>query len=177
MPAYREEPLIAKIITTMPDLVDHIVVVDDCSPDGTSDGARRRRPPGHPHSAPGQQGRRRLHLDGHKKALELGADVNVVMAGDAQMDPAYLPDLLDPIATDGYEFTKANRFFSRPSLAGMPSIRLFGNIMLSFMTKVRQRLLEPLRPAERLHGDPAHALERLDARPRSPAATPSRTIC
>ena len=75
-------------------------------------------------------------IDGHKKAMELGADVDVVMAGDAQMDPAYLPNLLDPICHDGYEFTKANRFYSRTSYAGMPAMRAFGSVVLSFASKV-----------------------------------------
>jgi hypothetical protein len=57
------------------------------------------------------------------------------MAGDAQMDPDYLPALLDPIVEDGYGFTKANRFFSWTSFAGMPRHRILGNVLLSFMTK------------------------------------------
>jgi hypothetical protein len=67
--------------------------------------------------------------------MELGSDINVVMAGDAQMDPEYLPQLLDPVV-DGYGFAKANRFFSGESFAGMPGYRIFGNIVLSFMTKL-----------------------------------------
>ena len=35
VPAYNEEILIARVIETMPDYVDRIVVVDDCSRDGT----------------------------------------------------------------------------------------------------------------------------------------------
>jgi len=57
------------------------------------------------------------------------------MAGDAQMDPQYLPQLLDPVV-DGYGFAKANRFFSGESFAGMPGYRVFGNLMLSFLTKL-----------------------------------------
>ena len=135
VPAYNEERHIAQVITTMPEFVDLIVVVDDCSPDGTSAAARATGDP-------------RLHLirhdlnrgvggaiiTAHRAALELGADINVVMAGDAQMDPAYLPQLLDPVV-DGYGFAKANRFFSGESFAGMPPYRVFGNVVLSFMTK------------------------------------------
>jgi glycosyltransferase involved in cell wall biosynthesis len=35
VPAYNEEKLIGRTISTMPDFVDEIVVVDDCSTDGT----------------------------------------------------------------------------------------------------------------------------------------------
>ncbi len=73
---------------------------------------------------------------GHAKALELGADINVVMAGDAQLDPAYLPALLDPICEHEYEFTKANRFYSSAAIKTMPMMRLLGSVGLSFATKV-----------------------------------------
>ena len=36
VPAYLEEKHVGRVVETMPELVDHIVVVDDCSPDGTS---------------------------------------------------------------------------------------------------------------------------------------------
>lgn len=137
VPAYNEAKLIGKTIETMPHYVDFIVVVNDCSTDDTSERARTSGDPrvkviDHVKNT-GVGG---AVLDGHVFAMELGADVNVVMAGDAQMDPAFLPDLLDPIADHGYEFTKANRFFSRNSFAGMPKVRILGSIILSFATKV-----------------------------------------
>ena len=36
IPAYNESKLIGKVIETVPDQVDSIIVVDDCSPDDTS---------------------------------------------------------------------------------------------------------------------------------------------
>jgi glycosyltransferase involved in cell wall biosynthesis len=129
--------MIATVIETMPDYVDHIIIVDDCSPDDTSDVVRR--------VADGRvtlirheenQGVGGAIITGHKAAMELGSDVNVVMAGDAQMDPAYLPALLDRVTRDGYGFAKANRFFAPESFEGMPRHRVFGNIVLSFMTKL-----------------------------------------
>ncbi|WP_314323451.1 glycosyltransferase family 2 protein [Paenarthrobacter ilicis] len=136
VPAYKEENHIARVIETMPDFVDDIVIVDDCSPDDTS-GAARRADDGRVtlirHEV--NQGVGGAVLTAHKAAMELGADINVVMAGDAQMDPDYLPQLLDPVV-DGYGFAKANRFFSGESFAGMPGYRIFGNIVLSFMTKL-----------------------------------------
>ena len=163
VPAYNESKLIAQTITTMPDFVDIIVVVNDCSTDDTSQRARQVGDPrvfvlDHEKNT-GVGG---AILDGHRKAMELGADVNVVMAGDAQMDPAYLPNLLDPICHDGYEFTKANRFYSRTSYAGMPAMRAFGSVVLSFASKVASgywNLFDPQNGYTAVH---RNALSRLD---------------
>jgi glycosyltransferase involved in cell wall biosynthesis len=162
VPAYREERLIGKTVTTMPDTVDHIIVVDDASPDGTAAAveavvdARVELI-----TLPENQGVGGAILTGHQRALELGADVAVVMAGDAQMDPAYLPALLDPIASGDALYTKANRFFGPGSFAGMPRHRIFGNIVLSFMTKAASgywNLFDPQNGYTAIHRS---ALERL----------------
>jgi glycosyltransferase involved in cell wall biosynthesis len=163
VPAYNESKLIGKTITTMPEWVDFIIVVNDCSTDDTSDQARAVNDPRVTvldHEV--NTGVGGAILDGHTVALQLGADVNVVMAGDAQMDPAYLPALLDPICEHGYEFTKANRFFSRVSYTGMPIIRVLGSIALSFATKVASgywNLFDPQNGYTALHRS---ALLRLD---------------
>jgi hypothetical protein len=57
------------------------------------------------------------------------------MAGDGQMDPRHLPRLLEAIAERGYDFAKANRFYSATGLAGMPRHRVVGNVLLTFLTK------------------------------------------
>ena len=136
VPAYREEAMIATVVTTMPDFVDDIVIVDDCSPDGTSDAVKALDDPRVTlvrHEV--NKGVGGAIITGHRTAMELGSDVNVIMAGDAQMDPNYLPDLLDPVTSGGYGFAKANRFFRPDSYTGMPRYRVFGNIVLSFLTK------------------------------------------
>jgi glycosyltransferase involved in cell wall biosynthesis len=137
VPAYKEEKMITRVIDTMPDYVDHIIIVDDCSPDATSEVVKQSpdaRVTLIRHEV--NKGVGGAIITGHKKAIELGSDVNVIMAGDAQMDPAYLPALLERVTTDGYGFAKANRFFAPESFSGMPGYRVFGNIVLSFMTKL-----------------------------------------
>lgn len=137
VPAYKEELMISTVIETMPDFVDHIIIVDDCSPDDTSGAAERvgsSRVTLIRHEI--NQGVGGAIITGHHAAIELGADINVIMAGDAQMNPDYLPQLLDRVTIEGYGFAKANRFFSPESFEGMPRYRVFGNIVLSFMTKM-----------------------------------------
>src|SRR5688572_22196045 len=100
VPAHNEERLIGRVIGTMPGFVDHIIVVDDASSDDTGNAAK----------AVGDartdvitlldnQGNGGAIVNGHLRSLDLGADVSVVMDGDAQMDPEYLSALLEPIAS------------------------------------------------------------------------------
>lgn len=162
VPAYNESKLIGRVIETCPELVDHIVVVDDCSPDDTSGAARAVGDPRLDlirHEV--NQGVGGSILTGHQRALELGADVMVVMAGDAQMDPEFLPALIDPIADGEAQFTKANRFYAYGSFTGMPRHRILGNILMSFMTKAASGywgLFDPLNGYTAVH---RAALERL----------------
>jgi glycosyltransferase involved in cell wall biosynthesis len=137
VPAHNEQAHIGQVIATMPDFVDDIVVVDDLSSDDTAaiaeaSGDSRVTVIRHERNL-GVGG---AILSGHRAAMTLGADVDVVMAGDGQMDPDFLPSLLDPVIEEGYGFAKANRFFSMESFAGMPRHRIFGNVALSFATKV-----------------------------------------
>jgi glycosyltransferase involved in cell wall biosynthesis len=120
----------------MPDFVDHIIVVDDASTDATSMAATAVNDERlEVHRLPDNLGVGGAIMFGHERALDVGADISVVMAGDAQMDPTYLPDLLDPIVSGQAQFTKANRFYAVGSFDGMPRHRVFGNIVLSFLTK------------------------------------------
>lgn len=137
VPAHNEERHIARVITTMPEFVDHVIVIDDASLDGTSMAALATQDPRltlirHEHNT-GVGG---AVVDGHSRALDLGADINCVLAGDGQMDPSYLPNLLDPIVDDLCEMTKANRFFSSRSFDSMPRHRVLGNLVLSFLNKM-----------------------------------------
>lgn len=162
VPAHNEEQLVGQTVSTMPSIVDHIIVVDDASSDGTGEAAKSV---GDSRTEVitlvENQGVGGAILTGHRQALALGADVSVVMAGDAQMDPDYLPALLDPIASGQAQFTKANRFFGRGSFAGMPWQRVVGNVGFSFLTKAASgywNLFDPQNGYTALHRS---ALERL----------------
>lgn len=165
VPAHNEERLVGRVIATMPSLVDHIVVVDDASTDSTGEAAK----------AVGDSrtevvtllenlGVGGAILAGHERALALGADVSVVMAGDAQMNPDYLPAMLDPIATGDAQFTKANRFYGPGSFDGMPRGRIVGNIAFSFLTKAASGYWNLFDPQNGYTAISSSALERLPLR-------------
>ncbi len=165
VPAHNEELLIGQTVRTMPDFVDHIIVVDDASSDDTAEAAK----------AVGDsrtqvirllenQGVGGAILTGHQTALTLDADVSVVMAGDAQMDPDHLPALLDPIASGQAQFTKGNRFYGRGSFDGMPRHRVAGNLALSFLTKAASGYWNLFDPLNGYTAISREALQRLDMR-------------
>jgi glycosyltransferase involved in cell wall biosynthesis len=136
VPAYNEAPHVGDVVRTMPEFVDAIVVIDDCSSDGTSEAALAAGDPRvtlvrHERN----EGLGASLIEAHRIALGDRGDIMVVMAGDGQMDPDRLLDLLHPLLHEGYDFSKGNRFFGAGSLEGMPKYRVFGNIVLTFLTK------------------------------------------
>jgi len=73
---------------------------------------------------------------GYLVALDEGLDLIAKMDGDGQMDPEQLPRLLDPIVEDKADYSKANRLMNQSYRESMPPFRLFGNAVLTFLTKV-----------------------------------------
>jgi glycosyltransferase involved in cell wall biosynthesis len=140
VPAYNEELLIARVIETMPDFVDYIVVVDDCSKDKTTQTVLiyAARQPERVFLVRHEvnQGVGGAIATGYKWCCERDVDVAVVMAGDAQMDPADLPDLLDPVVANEADYTKGNRLFTGEAWQKIPRVRYLGNAALSMLTKI-----------------------------------------
>jgi glycosyltransferase involved in cell wall biosynthesis len=139
VPAHNEEKLIKKVVNTLPDFVDHIIVVNDASTDDTL-GVLQEETSHHSNleviSHQENKGVGGSIASGYKRAQELRIDVTVVMAGDAQMDPADLPAVIDPVVRDEADYTKGNRLFRGESWNLIPHYRYLGNSLLSFLTKI-----------------------------------------
>lgn len=139
VPAYNEEKLIKKTLLNIPDYIDKIFVVDDCSSDSTNSIIKKFI----------ETVSRDIELitnevnrgvgysikKGYTKSISSKADIAVVMAGDNQMDPKYLPSLLDPLIEDGINYSKGNRLRHKDRKK-MPLFRRFGNNLLTFINKI-----------------------------------------
>ena len=137
VPARNEARHIGQVIDTMPGFVDHVIVVDDASWDGTREIALACDDPRVTVlQTERNQGVGGATLLGYRKGLVLDADIIVKMDGDGQMLPEYLSLLLDAIIDQGNAYAKGNRFLASGSLSFMPRHRLFGNIVLTFLTKL-----------------------------------------
>ena len=137
VPAHDEEELIAETIGGIPPFVDRVYVVDDASTDATAERARGRgvaRVTVIAHDR--NRGVGAAIVTGYKRAVEDGADVVAVMAGDNQMDPADLATLAAPVARGELDYAKANRLFTGQAWDQMPHMRYLGNAVLSLLTKI-----------------------------------------
>ncbi|MFC7157956.1 glycosyltransferase family 2 protein [Halomarina halobia] len=154
VPAYNEQGLVGRVIDTIPGFVDRVYVIDDGSTDGTweeiqshATAMNRQREVEQVLADGGHQavvlpfrnernlGRGGSVKFGYRKALEDGIDLVAVMDGDGQMDPSVLDRMLDPIVEGRADYVKGNRLSSRQSWKGMSRFRLFGNVVLTFLTK------------------------------------------
>lgn len=75
-------------------------------------------------------------MTGYRAALETAAEVIVKIDGDGQMDPALLPRFAAPLLAGLADYAKGNRFHRIGFVRRMPWVRLFGNAVLSFLTKL-----------------------------------------
>jgi glycosyltransferase involved in cell wall biosynthesis len=138
VPAYNEEQLIAKTLTSIPDYVDKIYVIDDGSVDNTWKeivGCTSQDPRIHLIKHEKNHGVGAAIVSGYKQSLKDEISISVVLAGDNQMDPIYLPTLIEPIIDKKADFTKGNRL-AIGYWKGMSLWRLFGNVILTFLTKI-----------------------------------------
>ena len=139
VPAYNEEELIAKTLSSIPDFVDKIIVVNDASSDRTGIIVREKAEEDKRVCLLGHDVNKGVGgaiATGYKKARDMRADVTVVMAGDAQMDPDDLVRIVEPVADGSADYTKGNRLFYGDAWGMIPHYRYLGNSLLSLMTKI-----------------------------------------
>lgn len=138
IPCYRVGRHVLRVIEAIPDFVDLIICVDDCCPEKSGDLIAReaKDPRVRVVNNPVNMGVGGAMITGYRAAAAMGADIAVKIDGDGQMDPALIARFVGPILDGSADYTKGNRFYRPESLTQMPAMRLFGNAVLSFMTKL-----------------------------------------
>lgn len=138
IPCYRVTQHILAVIAAIGPEVETIYAVDDACPDGSGRFIEEQNPDPrvkvlyNPHNL-GVGG---ATVTAYKKAIADGIDIVVKIDGDGQMNPKLLPHFVRPLLLGEADYAKGNRFFRPESVQGMPPVRLFGNAVLSFMTKL-----------------------------------------
>jgi glycosyltransferase involved in cell wall biosynthesis len=139
IPCFNEESQVTDVLATIPEFVDCIIVVNDASTDNT--GSR---------VSDFQVTSKRTVLieleknqgvggaidTGYGESLDRNFDLTAVMAGDGQMNPDELKLLIDAILNEGVEYAKITRLYDEKYFDSIPRIRLFGNSVLSILTRL-----------------------------------------
>lgn len=139
VPCYNEQSQIGIVIKSMPDFIDKVVIIDDHSTDNTIttiESYLSNNPKLVLLKHENNQGVGGAIATGYLWARDNDIDVAVVMAGDGQMDPVDLPNILDPVVENKADYSKGNRLFTGEAYKKIPRIRYFGNSILSLLTKI-----------------------------------------
>jgi dolichol-phosphate mannosyltransferase len=138
VPSYRVKSHVLAVIDAIGPEVSRIFAVDDCCPEGSGDfiEAHVTDPRVRVLRNVRNKGVGGAVVTGYRAAIEEGMDIVVKVDGDGQMDPALIPRFVAPVAAGEADYAKGNRFFSVTAVRSMPKLRLFGNAVLSFLTKL-----------------------------------------
>lgn len=145
MPAYRAALTLERTYREIPfDLVDEVILVDDASPDNTvevAQGLGIRHVIRHDRNK-GYGGNQKTC---YAKALELGADIVVMLHPDYQYTPLLLTAMISIIGNELYPVVFASRILGKGALkGGMPMYKYIANRFLTLSQNIlmNQKLSE-----------------------------------
>ncbi len=131
IPCFNTEYFIGDVVSTAKNYVDHVIVIDDGSYDGSAEAAR----------AAGAQvinhGTNRGYGEAIKSCFETvkanAADILVIIDGDGQHNPDEIPKLVTPILNGEADVVIGSRFLQPIQSAIMPSYRKFGISVITLL--------------------------------------------
>jgi len=135
LPALNEENNIGQVIESIPEFVDHVIVVDDGSSDRTVEIASGKGAIVISHKK--NRGVGAAFNTGVRQVLSMKVDVMVNMDADGQFNPDDIEKLLKPVIEKKADFVTASRFINKAYVPRMPWIKLLGN---RFMSRFISRL-------------------------------------
>lgn len=158
IPSFRVTRHIVNVVAQIPTLVKTIYVVDDACPEKSGQFLQQQTNDPRVVVLFNQVnlGVGGAVMVGYQAAIADGADIIIKIDGDGQMDPALIPNFIEPIIAGEADYTKGNRFFDLELLTRMPRIRVFGNAVLSLMAKLSSgywNLFDPTNGYTAIHSD------------------------
>jgi len=145
MPAYNAALTLEKTIAEIPmDIVDEIILVDDFSTDNTVELAKKLGI-NHIIKHDRNKGYGANQKSCYNKALELQADIVIMLHPDYQYTPLLIPSIAYIIAKDLYPVVMASRILGKGALkGGMPLYKYIANRALTFTQNIliNQKLSE-----------------------------------
>jgi glycosyltransferase involved in cell wall biosynthesis len=136
MPAYNAETTLSRTLAELDrDVIDDVVLVDDGSTDRTVPLARELglEPIVH-ETNKGYGGNQKTC---YQQAIDMGADVIIMVHPDYQYSPLLVPAMASMIAYGEYDMVLGSRILAQNSVArGMPRYKYVANRFLTFVENV-----------------------------------------
>jgi glycosyltransferase involved in cell wall biosynthesis len=145
LPAYNASKTLQKTFEEIPfDIVDEVIITDDFSNDNTVELAKNI---GIKHIIQHKKnkGYGANQKSCYKKALELKADIIVMLHPDYQYTPKLIPAMVTLVANDLYDVVLGSRILSKGALkGGMPYYKYISNRVLTLIQNIlmNQKLSE-----------------------------------
>jgi glycosyltransferase involved in cell wall biosynthesis len=163
IPCYRVKKHIIHVLEQIGSEVHTIYIVDDCCPEQSGRYALQHSKDPRLILIKNAQnmGVGGAVMAGYQRAILDEATIIIKLDGDEQMDPQLIPQLISPILLGYADYTKGNRFFNLEKLRKMPNIRLFGNALLSLLSKLSSGywdIFDPTNGYTAIHADVARHL-------------------
>ena len=137
LPAYNAEATLSRTVAELDrDVIDEVVLVDDASSDQTVSLARELGLDADL-SMTVNKGYGGNQKTCYRQALELGADVIVMVHPDYQYSPLLVPAMASMIAYGEYDMVLGSRILAQNSVArGMPRYKYVSNRFLTFVENI-----------------------------------------
>lgn len=148
IPCYRVAKQVPEVVRRALEYVDQVFCVDDGCPEHSGQCISDQFDDARVHVLRHTQNRGvgAAMCTGYQAALAAGCEIMVKVDGDGQMDPALIPAFVEPLRAQRADYSKGNRFHQLDFLRAMPWVRLFGNSILSLLSKISSgywNLLDP----------------------------------
>jgi len=138
IPCFRVRNQILNVLESIGPEVSSIVVVDDACPEDTGkyveEFCKDQRVKVLSNVV--NKGVGGATIAGYKFLLETNTTIIIKIDGDGQMDAENIGKLVRPLIENLADYTKGNRFYEPEAIRRMPKVRILGNLILSFMTKL-----------------------------------------
>lgn len=136
MPAYHAEKTLRATYDSLPhDIVDHVILVDDCSSDRTAELSQQLNILTIRHTSNKGYGGNQKTC--YAEALKLGADVVVMVHPDYQYEPRLVTAMASLVSSGVYDCSIGSRILGKTALkGGMPWYKYIANRALTLLQNI-----------------------------------------
>ncbi len=136
IPCFNEDLFIGSVVLKAREHADQVIVIDDGSTDKTALVAEKAGAAVIRHDS--NRGKGAAVSTAFEHARDLGCKALVLLDGDGQHEPAYIPSLVNPVLDGEADIVVGSRYLETES--SVPRYRIWGHRVLTFLTNFGSRV-------------------------------------